>query len=129
MAWSQLIVLIAFFVFPLVYDFVRKRAREQAERSSSTTELPPDFTRSNSAYEWELPEATAQTKTVYAPALAAIPSPQLPAQQLGVGRPSTSTSLPSPATIRATLRNRQGFRRAMVHKVVLGQPLALRRSD
>lgn len=41
-------------------------------------------------------------------------------------RVPAKSPLPSPRTIRATLRSSEGFRQAMVHKIVLGQPRAMR---
>lgn len=135
MPWEQLLILVVFFVFPLLQALARKRAKEREERSAST-EPPFDFGVPDSPREWDFPEVPSQP--VFIPPVYTSPPPPVAVQSLPVVRreppprplakvrPPMSTSLPSPRTIRATLRSREGFRLAMVHKVVLGQPRALR---
>jgi hypothetical protein len=133
MPWEQLLILVVFFVFPLLQALAKKRAKEREERSVST-EPPFDFEVPDSPRDWDFPEVPP--KPVFTPAVY-IPPPPVAIPPLPVARreatppllktrPTLSTSLPSPRTIRATLRNREGFRLAVVHKVVLGQPRALR---
>ncbi len=134
MPWEQLLILVVFFVFPLLQALAKKRAKERGERSAST-EPPFDLDVPDSPRDWDFPEVPPEpvfTHPIYTPPPPPVAIPPLPIARREATppllkiRPALSTSLPSPRTIRATLRNREGFRLAVVHKVVLGQPRALR---
>lgn len=79
------------------------------------------------------PQYTPVERPVYtAPYIAPPPVPTSPPIPVRVGpqrplaRVPTKSPMPSPKTIRATLKSREGFRQAMIHKIVLGQPRSMR---
>lgn len=129
MRWEQLLVLLVFLVWPVLQELAKKRARENAERAASLDE--DDFSQQPHLPEWLPPQHTPQplvgpVHTSPPPVPTSLPVPARKQPPRPLVRVQPKSPLPSPNTIRSTLRNREGFRQAMVHKVVLGQPRSLR---
>lgn len=143
MPWEQILVFVIFLVFPLLQTLAKKRAKDRQEHDAST-DLPSEFQIPDSPRDWSFPEVTpapvflppapgaqhsgAEHSGAQAPVTVVAPlaGARLPPPPSARSTHKAYESLPSPRTIRATLRSREGFRRAMIHKVVLGQPRALR---